>query len=210
MGSFPSSWTCEDCNAAIAITWVPYLIAPESKKCEEKCEGTKFICIQGKKKGNIETFLNPTIEEDGRVYDKYLGLERMNQNVWEPYEKPPTETHTVEPEIPKLVYEWPHKGGTLKAYENKVMWEPKPECGHVHWCTRCGHGKCVCATGLCRCGALIQNGEPDYYTREEVERQRIDMHREEKMFRKELLEGLEKQFGKKYGKFIESLKKKFL
>ena len=42
------------------------------------------------------------------------------------------------------------------------------EKGHVHWCTRCGHGKCKCETGLCRCGVLIQNGR-DYYLKSEID-----------------------------------------
>lgn len=51
IGSFPSSWTCEDCNTTIAITWVPYLIIPESEKCDEPKPECDCICHGGVRNG---------------------------------------------------------------------------------------------------------------------------------------------------------------
>lgn len=53
----------------------------EDPNCGHCHRPQKFICIQGKKKGKIETFTNPKLV-DGKVYDNYCG---KNQNVWEPY-----------------------------------------------------------------------------------------------------------------------------
>lgn len=111
---YPNTLFCRECEKRyefdkhlnVYAEWLP-----ESKKCEEKWEcahqyftdkegrvthcschkeenegcPSQWICVQGKKKGAIETFLNPEIREDGRVYDDYTGPDRMKQNVWEPY-----------------------------------------------------------------------------------------------------------------------------